>query len=376
MDYNSLPLYKRLQWVNTLFLTLTPIGAAILTPLYIHHHGFGWQAPVFLIGYCAMTAMSITAGYHRMLSHKSYDCKPWVKFVYLLFGAGAFQGSALQWCTDHRRHHRFVDTEVDPHNINQGFFYAHMGWLFLKEEPQYANKYVPDLEADPMIAWQHKYFVPLAIVMGFGFPTFIGWLLGNAGGGFVFGGLLRVVVSNHTTFLINSLAHTLGTRPYSDTQTARDSIVMAVLGYGEGYHNYHHQFASDYRNGVRWYHWDPTKWLIWMMSLLGWTYRLKCIPASEVLRARMRNEENRLVQRGVPVERLQILKRRVEEAQTQWRALKEEYRRVKRNVQIQSRARLVHLKAESRVARLEFKTACRQWSAYYRTLRGLQTVSA
>ena len=375
-DFESLPWYRRLQWVNTLFLIGTPIAAAILTPLYIHHHGFGWQAAVLFLGYCSFTSMSITAGYHRFLSHRSYDAKPIVKLLYLLFGAAAFQGSALQWCTDHRRHHSFVDTEKDPHNIRKGFFWAHVGWLFFREHPRYAEKYVPDLAKDPMIQWQHKYFVPIAIVMGFGFPTFVGWLMGNAAAGFVFGGALRVVATNHSTFLINSLAHTLGTKPYSDSQTARDSVVMAVLAFGEGYHNYHHQFASDYRNGIRWYHWDPTKWLIRLMSLFGFTYGLKSASPMEILRAKMKTDQLRLERQGVPSERLTAMKQRVEEAQAKWRLLKEDYRRVKENVQTQSRARALHLKADIRVAKLEFKMAWRQWVAYRKALRTLPAIRA
>lgn len=375
MEYASLPLYKRLNWVNTLFLILTPIGAAVLLPVHAHFAGFSWEALVIFLVYCACTSMSITAGYHRYLAHRSYDSKPLVKLFYLLFGAAAFQGSALQWCTDHRRHHRHVDTDVDPHNINQGFWYAHVGWLFLKEEPRYRDVFEADLLKDKMIVWQHKYFVPLAIFMGFGFPMIVGWFFGNPIGGLLWGGLLRVVVTNHSTFLINSLAHTLGTRPYSDKQTARDSLIMAILAFGEGYHNYHHQFASDYRNGIRWYQWDPTKWLIRTMSLFGWTYRLKAIPQTEILQARMRTEQARLIQRGVPPERLQLLKTKVEEAQARWRALKIDYALLKKNVQTQSRAKLIHIKAEIRVARLEFKMAYRQWSAYYRTLRALPAAS-
>lgn len=376
MEMSVLPLKKQIHWVNLLFLIGTPIAAAILTPLYLHQHGFGWLAAGIFFIYCACTSMSITAGYHRYLAHRSYDAKPIVKLFYLLFGAAAFQGSALQWCTDHRRHHRFVDTPVDPHNIHQGFFHAHVGWLLFKEEPRYRNVYAQDLAKDPLLAWQHKYFVVLAVAMGFGFPTLVGWLLGNAMAGLVFGGFLRVVATNHSTFLINSLAHTLGTRPYNDNQTARDSLVMALLAYGEGYHNFHHQFAADYRNGIRWYHWDPTKWLIRMMSLFGWTYRLKSVPQTEILKARMRTEQNRLVLKGAPAERLQALKHKVEEAQQQWKLLREDYQRLKRNMQQQSRHKVLCVKAEIRVARLEFKMACRQWRAYCKTLKALPATPA
>jgi len=371
-DFDTLPWYRRVQWVNTIFLISTPLAAAILVPFYIHHHGLTWQALLLFVGYSSVSILSITAGYHRFLAHRSYDARPIVKFFYLLFGAAAFQGSALQWCTDHRRHHSFVDTDKDPHNIRKGFWWAHAGWLFFREHPRYKEKFVPDLAKDPMVQWQHKHFVLLAVVMGFGFPTLVGWIMGSASAGLIFGGVLRVVATNHTTFLINSLAHTIGTRPYNDSQTARDSIIMAVLAYGEGYHNYHHQFAWDYRNGVRWYQWDPTKWLIRLLALFGFTYGLKAAAPTDILKAKMKTDQLRLERLGIPSERLCAMKKRVEEAQQRWRTLKEDYRRVRHSVQVSSGAQIVYLKAEIRVAKLEFKMSWRQWCAYRRTFRALR----
>src|SRR5580700_4626455 len=114
MESSQAPLWKRLHWINCFFLISTPIAALILLPLYLYYHGFGWRYFSLFLVYSAATCMSITAGYHRLLAHRSYDAKPILKLVYLLIGAAALQGSALQWCTDHRRHHRFVDTEDDP----------------------------------------------------------------------------------------------------------------------------------------------------------------------------------------------------------------------------------------------------------------------
>ena len=375
MNHKALPWYQRLHWVNVFFLILTPLGAAILLPLHTYFVGFSGKTLAIFFFYCACTSMSITAGYHRFIAHRSYACHPVLKLFYLLFGAAAFQGSALQWGTDHRRHHRCVDTDSDPHNIRRGFWWAHVGWLLIKDESKYHNQFERDLLRDPWIVWQHRYFVPIAIAMGFGFPMFVGWCVGNPVGGLLWGGLLRVVVTNHYTFLINSLAHTVGSKPYSDKQTARDSLLMAVLAFGEGYHNYHHQFASDYRNGIRWYHWDPTKWLIRVMSWVGLAYRLKLVPQAEILRARLRTEQARLMQRGAPADRLNALKNKVEEAQNRWRLLRADYVMLKKNMKDQSRAKLIQLKAEIRVAKLEFKMAYRQWGAYYRTMRALPAIS-
>ena len=125
---------NNMDWVNTLFLTLTPILAVGLISLYVMKDGFD---PMILIPTVLMyfiSGLSITAGYHRLFSHKAYKANPVIKFVLLLFGAGAFQNSALKWCTDHRRHHTFCEKDEDPYNIKEGFFWAHMGWVMVKEE--------------------------------------------------------------------------------------------------------------------------------------------------------------------------------------------------------------------------------------------------
>jgi stearoyl-CoA desaturase (Delta-9 desaturase) len=370
-DINPSAWFRRIHWGNTLWLVTTPIAALILCPWQFARGGVSVTGAVLLVIACAATNLSITAGYHRLFAHRSYEAKWWVKLLYLLVGAGAFQGSALQWATDHRRHHRVVDTNDDPYSISKGLWYAHVGWLFFKDDAKYSGKYAHDLGQDAWVNWQFRYYVPLAFAVGFGVPALVGWALGSFWGGLLFGGLLRAVVTQHCTFLINSLCHYLGHQPYTLNNSARDSFVMAVLAFGEGYHNFHHQFQGDYRNGFRWYHWDPTKWTIQLFSLMGWTYQLRRVPDAEILRARMRTDQARLVACGVTPERLTALKLKVEEAQLKMRSVREEYRRLKLNMQEQSRRHLIHLKAELKVARLEFKMSCAQWCAYIKTLKAL-----
>ncbi len=360
--------WSDIYWRNTLFFIGTAIATVVLVPWYIWTQGLTWPlVAMFVIG-SAGTCLSITAGYHRFLAHRSFHMRPWVKNLFLLFGAGAFQSSALWWASEHRRHHRFVDTEQDPHNIREGFMHAHIGWMMNKSGPTSRMEFSPDLLADRWIVWQHEHYVPLAIFMGFIVPLGIGYAIGSPMGGLIFGGVARIFFTNHVTFFINSLAHTLGTRPYSDKQTARDSWVMAFLAFGEGYHNYHHVFAADYRNGIRWYQWDPTKWLILSMSWVGMTYRLRRTPPAEILRARLQNEQIRLVHYGMSPETVAALKQRVEEAQARWRQLKEDYRTVKKDVQARSLDRLARMKADMKVAKLEFHLAWKQWSVYRRAL--------
>lgn len=287
------PKVAKLDWVNTIFLTTTPIAAIALSWLFFKNNGFVWSQVALAVVFYFVTGMSITGGYHRLFSHRAYKANNFVKLMYLLFGAATFQNSALKWCADHRIHHNHVDGDKDPYNINKGFWYAHIGWIFYQEKIV-DQKFPKDLTNDKLVMWQHKYYWVLCVVMGFGLPTLIGHLLGSALGGFALAGLARVVFVHHCTFFINSLCHIVGTRPYTDTNTARDSAIMALFSYGEGYHNYHHYFPTDYRNGIRWFHFDPTKWIIKTLSYLGLTNDLKKVPDRLISQAKLEMRQKSL----------------------------------------------------------------------------------
>lgn len=275
----------KIDWVNTLFLTITPFASVVLAWIYFKNNGLQYSQIALAVAFYYITGISITAGYHRLLSHRTYQASNLVKFIYLLFGAATFQNSALKWCSDHRVHHNHVDGDKDPYNIKKGFLYAHIGWIFFKE-PNLETKFPKDLTNDKLVMWQHRNYPWLCVAVGFGLPTLLGYSLGSALGGFALAGMMRVVFVHHCTFFINSLCHMVGTRPYTDTNTARDSAIMAVLSYGEGYHNYHHFFPTDYRNGIRWYHFDPTKWLIRSLAFVGLTKELKRVPERLISQAK------------------------------------------------------------------------------------------
>lgn len=378
MDSRQLPLLKRVDWVTSLFLILTPVATFALLPYYVASRTVTIELVIASLLFFSAASMSITGGYHRLMAHRAYDANRFVKAFFLLFGAATFQGSALKWCSDHRRHHRLCDTDGDPYSINRGFFFAHIGWLFLKDPEIHRPVFAPDLEADWMFRFQHRYYVPIAIIMCFGVPTLIGWALGSALGGFLFIGLLRLVVGHHCTFFINSACHMFGNRPYSEKITARDSFIMAVLTYGEGYHNFHHKFETDFRNGVRWYQWDPTKWTIQVLSWFKLTYRLNRVPAAQILKARLQTDEMRFLASGIPAEKLVVLRERIEEAQKKMRHLYEEYERLKAVLRTQSSEKLAHMKAEFkrikaeiRIARVEFKAAFKAWHLQYQLSEAL-----
>ncbi len=358
-----------LNWKAILFLGLTPLFALILVPIYFYDHPLTWAMSIAFVVLFSLNNLSITVGYHRYFAHRSYEAHPVLQLLLLFFGTGAFQGTVLQWATDHRRHHFKVDTDEDPYNINNGFWYAHIGWMFLKDKPQYHGKYAVDLERNKILAFQHKHYAWLATFIGFILPGFLGMAIG-AGfwGGFLILGLLRIVLTQHSTFFINSLCHYLGRRPYSDQITARDSIIMAFLTFGEGYHNYHHRFQLDYRNGILWYHWDPSKWMIQFFASIQLASKLRTVSEPEILKARMTMDEKNILSRGARHETVTALKLKLEEAQNRLKSIRDEYRteylRLKTNVQNQSRERFLHLKAELALAKLEFQNAYAQWILY------------
>lgn len=285
----SKPKKKTIDWVNTIFLISTPIVAIVLSAIYFAQNGLQWSQIALAVIFYFATGLSITGGYHRLFSHKAYKANNLVKFLYLIFGAATFQNSALKWSADHRIHHTHVDDEKDPYNINKGFWWAHIGWIFYQEK-EVEPKYPKDLLNDKLVMWQHRNYLWLAVVMGVILPTVIGYLLGSALGGLALAGFGRIVFVHHCTFFINSLCHIVGTRPYTDTNTARDSAIMAVFSYGEGYHNYHHYFPVDYRNGIKWYHFDPTKWMIKTLSFVGWTKDLKKVQQKLINQAKLEME--------------------------------------------------------------------------------------
>lgn len=241
------------------------------------------------------TGLGITGGYHRLWSHRAFQARWFVRLMLCLGGGGAFEGSAKWWCRNHRAHHRYTDTERDPYNAKRGFFYAHLGWMLVKQKAKcigYAD--ISDLNRDPMILWQHKYYPQVALGVGVVLPVVIASFWGDIAGGFFYACMARIFFVHHATFFVNSLAHTLGDKTYSDLHTAFDSFITALLTLGEGYHNYHHEFPQDYRNGILPYHYDPTKWLISGLSFFGLTYNLKAISDEEIEKAKLQMTQRNL----------------------------------------------------------------------------------
>mgnify|MGYP006126143063 FL=1 len=278
-----------INWTNMLLFILTPAFALLLVPAYGYFYGYDlyeWLVFVLLMGFCGM---SITAGYHRLWSHKAYKAHPLLRVIFALGGACALQNDILTWASGHRRHHQFVDNnDHDPYSASRGFWFSHIGWIlrnYKSGAEDYSN--VKDLMKDPIVVWQKKHYLTLLLVMNIGLPAFLGLVHGDIIAGLLLGGLLRLVLSQHVTYLINSIAHMWGQQPYSENNSARDNPILAFFTYGEGYHNYHHTFQWDYRNGIQWWHFDPTKWMISLLSFAGLTRELKRCNPAEIEKARL-----------------------------------------------------------------------------------------
>ncbi len=253
---------RKKDWVRIAFFVLSPIVGIVGTAAWALTHGVAWWQPALFVVLYACIGVSVTAGYHRLFAHRTYECHPAVQAFYLFFGAMALQNSILNWASDHRLHHRYVDHDWDPYNIQRGGWWAHIVWIFYKSPADRKFDDVPDLQKNPLVRLQYRFSNLIGIGGGLGIPTLIGWAFGDPLGGLLWGGFLRVVVIHHTTFFVNSIAHLYGTRPYTEENSARDNPWIALVTNGEGYHNFHHRFPTDFRNGLRWYQWDPSKWWI------------------------------------------------------------------------------------------------------------------
>ncbi|KAI6393986.1 stearoyl-CoA 9-desaturase [Pyricularia oryzae] len=303
--------HKHVNWLNTTFILFVPLAGLISTywvPLQ-------WKTAVWAVVYYFNTGLGITAGYHRLWAHSSYKASLPLKIYLAAVGAGAVEGSIRWWSNGHRAHHRYTDTEKDPYSVRKGLLYSHMGWMLLKQNPKKQGRTdITDLNEDPVVVWQHRNFLKCVIFMALVFPTLVaglGW--GDYWGGFIYGGILRVFFVQQATFCVNSLAHWLGDQPFDDRNSPRDHVITALVTLGEGYHNFHHEFPSDYRNAIEWYQYDPTKWSIWIWKQLGLAHNLKQFRQNEIEKGRVQQLQKKLDQKrakldwGIPLEQLPVV---------------------------------------------------------------------
>lgn len=229
-----------------------------------------------------------------------------------ILGTSSGQGTIQAWAKNHRAHHRYSDSDKDPYGVNYGLLYAHIGWTVLKRDTRLVGRVdVDDLSKDPIVKWQARHYLLLYVSMGFVIPTLtIGLLFGDWLGGLIYVGILRVFLVQQATCCVNSLAHWVGDKPFSSKGSPRDNLAVALITMGEGFHNFHHQFPRDYRNGIQWYSYDPTKWLISLLHWIGLVQNLQQFSKNEIEKSRLQERqivldgEKKMVDWGIPIEKL------------------------------------------------------------------------
>ena len=227
-----------------------------------------WQRAVFasdlilLLVMYSLIALGVTVGFHRMLTHRSFKPNPVVKFLLLVLGSMAFEGPAVVWAATHIKHHAQADKEGDPHSPVEGFFHAHLGWLF-KDRQADPNIYARHLVNDPIISFVSKTFLLWAI-LSLVIPFAIGgWT------GLLWAGLVRMFLTHHVTWSVNSVCHVFGKREFETTDQSRNEWVVGLLAFGEGWHNNHHAFPRSAFHGLHWWQFDFSGYLIWTLEKLG-----------------------------------------------------------------------------------------------------------
>jgi len=258
------PVDDRRCWTTIAGLGVLHVGGLLGVGWLVLHPSvatIALAASLYVLG-----GVSITAGYHRLFAHRTYRASAPVRWALLVFGAATFQNSALSWSADHRAHHADTDGADDPHAITRGAWFAHVAWLFRRRTASADVTRIADLWAVRSIRLQHRCYAPIAVTVGLVLPTAIAWTWGDPWGGLLVAGFLRVALMLQATFCVNSLAHLIGTPRYDRSSSARDSALTALVTFGEGYHSFHHRFPFDYRGTVRWWRYDPSKWVIWTLA--------------------------------------------------------------------------------------------------------------
>jgi stearoyl-CoA desaturase (delta-9 desaturase) len=267
-------------------VALPMIALVVAVPL-VWGWGVDWHDLLLLAVFYVIAVLGVTVGFHRHFTHKSFKAKPWLRVAMAITGSLAVQGNVLNWVADHRRHHAFSDREGDPHSpwlfgtsplaVAKGFLHAHMTWFFDRDETNH-RRFIPDLLADRAIVRVSRTFgvwVAVSLLLPAVLGGLLSWSWSGVLTGFFWGGLVRLAVSNHVTWSINSICHMVGARPFRSRDRSRNFWPLAVLSMGESWHNLHHADPTCARHGVRRGQIDISARLIRIFELLGWAHSVR-----------------------------------------------------------------------------------------------------
>lgn len=262
-----------LDWLTVTFFASIHL-LALLAPWY-----FSWSAlGVTLFLHWLLGSIGICLGYHRLLSHRSFQVPKGLEYAIAFIGALALQGGPIFWVAGHRLHHAFTEDEnKDPYSARRGFWWSHMLWMLYPHEEffnyeQY-KRFAPDLERDPFYRWLNRNFLVLQLPLGLLLYVLGGWSF------VIWGMFVRAVLLWHSTWFINSVTHMWGYRTFQTNDNSRNLWWAAILTYGEGWHNNHHAHPNVAKAGWRWWEVDITWWSIWLLRTLGFAQKVVMPPA-------------------------------------------------------------------------------------------------
>ncbi len=265
-------------WLTTIAFLGMHVGAIVgmfLVPLT-------WTSLGLLLGFFILRTFGLTAGYHRYFSHRGYKTSRWFQFMLGIFGAMAIQRGPLWWCAHHRLHHKYSDTEGDPHSpIIRSIWWSHMGWVMATRFKEVEWEQIRDWQKYPELKWLERFDILPGILLGVLLFAIDGW------SGFVWGGLVGTVMLYHTTFCVNSVCHLLGSRRFDTPDASRNNAVVAFLTMGEGWHNNHHHYPSAARQGFKWWEFDASYSILKFLSWFGIVWDLRQ-PTPRALANRLR----------------------------------------------------------------------------------------
>jgi stearoyl-CoA desaturase (delta-9 desaturase) len=264
-------------------VTVVPFLALGLVCWQLWERALHWHdIVVFLIVYVT-TGFGVTVGFHRLLTHRSFKTKTWLRATFAAFGSAAIEGPVISWVADHRKHHVYSDQQGDPHSPHvdhgvgwrgalRGLAHAHLGWLFMHDQRGAKDRFARDLVEDPVIRFVDRFFV-LWVALGLLVPFGLGYALGGsltaALTGLLWGGAVRILLLHHVTFSINSLCHFFGRRRFDTDDHSRNLLWLAPLSFGESWHNNHHAFPTSARHGLRPWEIDTSAILIRALESVG-----------------------------------------------------------------------------------------------------------
>ncbi|TSC79622.1 MAG: stearoyl-CoA desaturase (delta-9 desaturase) [Candidatus Peregrinibacteria bacterium Gr01-1014_25] len=279
------------QKIRASIIVIIPLVATLLAIVLLWGSYVFTRDIVILIVMNFFTSIGVTVGYHRLLTHEGFHCPDWFRAILVTLGCMAWEGTPLQWASTHVKHHAHSDEEEDPHTPLHGFWHAHMGWLYQRKNFPDPQVYVPHLVSDPVIRWVDQWallWMAIALLIPY---------LAGGWTGLLWGGFVRIFLTTHVTWSVNSVCHTFGKRAFETTDESRNHWVIGLLGFGEGWHNNHHAFPRSAFHGLHWWQFDLSGLLIRLWERTGLVWDVQRV-APEILalqRAQLRSTRESLV---------------------------------------------------------------------------------